>query len=190
MITQIINLDNTDSTQNVAKQLAMDGAQSGTVIFTRTQSGGKGQFDRRWSSPEGGLYFSLILRPHKQIYFSPSLSIKVAEAVAGTLRALYGFKTKIKHPNDVLVLHNKKWLKICGILIESSSYDTYAEWFAIGVGVNLNNKIPAALKDIAVSVSMVTGVKTDKEEFSAALFKNLSKRYREWLNSAVQGEIV
>lgn len=186
MLNQIIKLNTIDSTQNLAKQLAREGAASGTLILTETQSAGRGQYEHTWSSAKGGLYFSLVLRPEKELLFSPSLSLKVAQTVADTLNAEFGVSAKMKYPNDVLVYNSrrKKWLKVCGILIESSSYENCAEWLVIGVGVNLNNKIPSALKDVALSIGPLLGKKLNPDSFFNALIKNFSLRYREWLNSS------
>jgi len=186
MITQIVKLDSIDSPQTLAKQMALAGAQSGTIIFAETQTHGRGQFSREWNSQKGGLYFSLILRPVKEIQFSPSLSLKAAAVVADTLKKEFGVKTKIKHPNDILAWHprRKKWLKACGILIESSSYDSSAEWFVIGVGVNLNNKLDKALTE-AASIAAIINKQIDAEAFTSVLLKNFSLRYHDWLNSSV-----
>ncbi len=186
MLTQIIKLNVVDSTQNLAKQMALDGAPGGTLIVTATQSAGRGQFLRMWNSQEGGLYFSLLLRPEKQIAYSPSLSLKVAGVVADTLKKHFKVKTKIKHPNDVLVYNpkKKKWQKVCGILIESSSYDVGVEWLAIGVGVNLNNKIAKELPD-ACSISTLLRRKVDMDAFLTVLLKEFCLRYHDWLNSSI-----
>ena len=48
------------STQDEAKSLAVQGADEGTVVVTETQSGGRGRIGRTWSSPPGGIYFSVI----------------------------------------------------------------------------------------------------------------------------------
>ncbi|MCI5208516.1 MAG: hypothetical protein D3910_06930, partial [Candidatus Electrothrix sp. ATG2] len=52
-----------DSTITLAVKMAEQGAEHGTVIHADRQTGGKGRGGRRFNSPVGGLYFSLILRP-------------------------------------------------------------------------------------------------------------------------------
>ena len=58
-----IHLSQTDSTNRVAREEAVAGAASGTVVWADSQVAGKGQYGRCFVSPPGGLYFSLILRP-------------------------------------------------------------------------------------------------------------------------------
>ncbi|MBQ4151125.1 MAG: biotin--[Clostridia bacterium] len=52
------------STNDIAKNLAEDGAPEGTVIIADKQTKGRGRMGRSFLSPEGtGLYMSIILRP-------------------------------------------------------------------------------------------------------------------------------
>ena len=44
-------------------QLARDGAVNGTVVHADQQTAGRGRLSRRWSSPPGNLYLSIVLRP-------------------------------------------------------------------------------------------------------------------------------
>ena len=53
-----------DSTNNACKRLAAEGAPDGTAILTGCQTAGRGRRGRTFVSPPGGLYFSVILRPH------------------------------------------------------------------------------------------------------------------------------
>ena len=45
-----------DSTNNVAKQLAQQGAPHGTVVLSHKQTAGRGRMGRRFESPEGGIW--------------------------------------------------------------------------------------------------------------------------------------
>ena len=57
-------LDSVDSTNNLAKTLAAQGAPAGTVIVADSQTGGRGRMGRSFASPPGmGVYLSVILRP-------------------------------------------------------------------------------------------------------------------------------
>ncbi|WP_424245517.1 biotin--[acetyl-CoA-carboxylase] ligase [Elusimicrobium posterum] len=184
MISQIIQLENTDSTQNVGKAMARDGAPHGALILTKTQSAGRGQFERTWSSNEGGLYFSLILRPHKNILHTSILTIKAAEVVVETLQKLYGIKAKIKQPNDVLAYdkNKKQWLKICGILAETATHDETMDWIVLGIGINLNNTLDRRLTG-ATTVKKILGKAVDFEEFKTQFFGIMTLRYNQWLKS-------
>ena len=53
----------TESTQITAKELASCGASEGSVVIAEEQSAGYGRMQRKWASPKGGIWLSLILRP-------------------------------------------------------------------------------------------------------------------------------
>jgi BirA family biotin operon repressor/biotin-[acetyl-CoA-carboxylase] ligase len=58
-----VALETVDSTNDEALRLAAEGAEDGTLVWAREQTGGRGRQGRSWSSPPGNLYFSLVLRP-------------------------------------------------------------------------------------------------------------------------------
>lgn len=64
--------DEVDSTNNVAKRMAEDGAPEGTVVIARTQSRGRGRRGKPWISPQGGIWMSIILRPEVHPSTAPS----------------------------------------------------------------------------------------------------------------------
>jgi len=183
-INRIIELEETTSTQDIAKALAETSALEDCVLVqSKTQSAGRGRYERVWDAKDGGLYMSLLLNPGKKVQNTADLSIKTGQAVALALNELYGIKTKIKLPNDVLALGGKEYKKISGILIESAYSQDSLEWLIIGIGVNLNNKTSKALN--AVSVKEITGKKTDVEAFRSALLKHFADKYLQWkMNNA------
>ncbi|MBO4422916.1 MAG: biotin--[acetyl-CoA-carboxylase] ligase [Clostridia bacterium] len=114
------------STNDTAKLLAARGGAEGVVVVASSQTGGRGRLGRRFYSPSGGLYMSLILRPR----FSDFTLITPAAAVA-VCRALgsLGFDCGIKWVNDIY----KDGKKVCGILTESN---VEQGWAVLGVGIN------------------------------------------------------
>ena len=71
-----------DSTMERAHALARDGAGEGTLVFAARQTQGRGRLGRRWESPDGGAYFSLILRPTRPPAEAPQLSLVAGLATA------------------------------------------------------------------------------------------------------------
>lgn len=134
---EVVVLEEVDSTQRVARELAEGGAPEGTIVLARVQLGGKGRLGREWGSPPGGLWMSLVLRPEFEARFAPRITQISAVAVARALIGL-GVPAKVKWPNDVLVGGRK----VCGILAESSLRPTPAgtllEYVLLGVGLNVN----------------------------------------------------
>ena len=178
-INRIINLEETTSTQDVAKETAELFKEDGVLIVSKTQTAGRGRFERQWESKEGGLYFSIILRPNKKTMPLETLSIKAGRAVAQTHKDIYGIKTKIKLPNDVLAYDGENFKKITGILIETSAgIDGHLDWLALGIGIDTNN-IPSK-KIPAVSVKQITKKAVDNEVLLQKFLEHFAKEYISW----------
>lgn len=178
-INHLIHLNKTDSTQNVAKTLAKAGAAENTLVIANTQTKAHGQFDRVWHADEGGLYMTLLLRPHISISFLGGVSKLTAATIAKILSDKYAIKTKVKLPNDVYAYNpsKDKWLKICGILTESISSNDISQWLLIGIGINVNNKVPL---DTAVSIKEITKKNVDIEEVLCNFFEIFWQEYSFW----------
>jgi len=178
-ISKIVCLEEVDSTQAVGRELALEGTAEKTLVIAETQTAGKGRLGREWESARGGLYMTLLLKPETGVKFLPHLSVLSGEAVAETITELYGIKTRIKKPNDVYAWHprRRKWLKISGILTESSSINRDASWLLLGVGINLNN-MPKL--DTAVSVKAIKGKEVSREEFLEKFFSVFWLEYSAW----------
>ena len=143
--------DQIDSTNNRAKMLAEDGAENGTIVCARRQTGGRGRYGRPFFSPEGGVYMSVILRPQVPAERAVMLTPMAAVAVAHAIEALSDTNVKIKWVND-LFLHGKK---VCGILSEASmDFESGQLAYAvIGIGINVKKMtFPQEISEIATSI--------------------------------------
>jgi BirA family biotin operon repressor/biotin-[acetyl-CoA-carboxylase] ligase len=122
------------STQERARELARTGAPHGTLVVAGVQTGGRGRLGRRWGSPEGGLWMSMVLRPGFEAGLASRITQTAAVAVAGALWGI-GVEARIKWPNDLLVGGKK----ICGILAESGlGQGGRLDYAVLGVGMNAN----------------------------------------------------
>jgi BirA family biotin operon repressor/biotin-[acetyl-CoA-carboxylase] ligase len=178
-VKKIVMLERTASTQEVARELALQGNMEGTLVVSLTQDSGKGRMGRTWESGSGGVYMTLILEPSIGLKFLTELSLLGGRVVANTLEQLYGLTTRVKLPNDVYALHpgKKKYLKIAGILTETSSINKTPNWILLGVGVNLNNAVSL---DTGVSVRDILKKEVSREEFLQAFFENFWHIYSAW----------
>ncbi|MEY2551288.1 MAG: BirA family transcriptional regulator, partial [Verrucomicrobiota bacterium] len=69
---EIVVLDETESTNDVAWEAAGRGAREGFVVFAERQTKGRGQYGRRWESASYlGLLLSVLLRPALSLRESP-----------------------------------------------------------------------------------------------------------------------
>jgi len=181
-VSRLVSIEVLDSTQNLARTLAEQGTPDGTLVLAYEQTGGRGQYERTWDAKRGGIYFTLVLRPQKSVRHSGTLSLRTAQAVCNTLHKMFGFKTKIKHPNDVLTWEEKtkKWKKICGILIESSTEADKTQWLLVGVGINVNNRLAACLMQSATSVKNLLGREIDPEWILQETLESFFAQYAQW----------
>ena len=150
--TKIISLDRCVSTNDEAYLLAENGAENGTTVTAREQTGGKGTNGRSFFSPgKTGIYMSVILRNVKQDRLL-DVTPMAAVAVSRTLDKIFGVKTRIKWVNDVY-LDGKK---VCGILTKAQSKNGKTDFIVVGIGINLfapEGGFPDDIKNIASFVS-------------------------------------
>ncbi len=141
---KIVALKEVSSTNDYARSIAEE-APEGTVVLAESQSAGKGRNGRRWVSPKGGLWMSVILKPG---FVDPRIVFVGPLSVIDVL-ADFGIPSGIKWPNDVWV----RGQKIAGVLVESKG----KEYVIVGIGLNVNNPIPEELRDTAVSMFELVG---------------------------------
>ncbi|HEY8192261.1 MAG TPA: biotin--[acetyl-CoA-carboxylase] ligase, partial [Alphaproteobacteria bacterium] len=123
------------STQDYVKELGDEGLPEGTVVQCLTQTKGRGRHGRTWTSPMGGLYMSVLLRPECAAPVAGQLSFVVAVAVSAAMDEVLGkdHKKTLKWPNDILI----DGKKCAGILLESGMAGAMVNWMAVGIGVNI-----------------------------------------------------
>lgn len=129
---RVYYFDNIDSTQNFASSIANNPKENGTVIVSKVQSGGKGRLGRKWISPEGGLWFSIILHPKFDVSLATLFPLAASLALSISIKKILKKNTKVKWPNDVTL--NQK--KVGGMLVDLSLKSNEIESLVLGVGIN------------------------------------------------------
>ena len=157
------------STMEIAHELAADGAPEGTLVWAARQEQGRGRLGRTWASPEGGAYFSLILRPARPLAEIPQLSLVAGLSAAEAIRELTGLTASIRWPNDLL-LDSKK---VCGILVEARNGAA-----VIGIGLNVTTDL-TDLPDTATSLH-AAGAVCDPYLLTGALCRRFQRWYDVW----------
>ncbi len=152
------------STQELAITLAENNpeALNGTVILAEKQDRGRGRINRRWISPGGGIWLSIILRPKIPAKTSPLLSFVAALAVGDTITQKTGLESKVKWPNDILINHKK----VSGILLDIAIKGSGIEYAVIGIGINANANIRKILQYMDDNQESDVGVTSIKNELS------------------------
>ena len=162
-----------ESTNQKAKKISAKGAEPWLVVVARKQISGYGKKKVFWFSPEGGLYFSIIL-PKSQIEDLQTLTILAAFIVAKTIKDNFNLEPFIKLPNDVWV--NGK--KICGILTENV-IGREIRSSVIGIGLDTNiDKFPKELKNIATSLKIELGREVDNKKILKQIVNGLKEQLK------------
>ena len=142
-----------DSTNQEAKKEAILGAKHGTVILAERQTAGNGRRNHKFASPEGGLYFSIILRPEHLKEQAPEAIMDMSlRVVKGAIQDVIGCELTAHH-ND-LFLDGRK---VCGILTESGVEfeSNLLQWVVVGIGINVRTRIgdlPEDVQEVAGSL--------------------------------------
>jgi len=167
-------LDSIDSTMRRAAALAAEGAPEGSLVVAGEQTAGKGRLGRGWSSPSGGLYLSLVLRPDDAMLRRLPATLLGSLAVAESLEAA-GVTPHLKWPNDVF-LGDKK---VAGVLGELSR-DGEAHLLVLGVGINVSTApeaFPPELQDVATSVASSGGAPPPLQALLASFLSRFEEHF-------------
>jgi BirA family biotin operon repressor/biotin-[acetyl-CoA-carboxylase] ligase len=179
---EVITLESVDSTQNYVRKMADAGALEGTVVVGLEQKAGKGRLNRLWSSPRGGLWFTLLIRPSVPMRELHKLTILFGVSIARTLES-YALKPSLKWPNDVIV--NDK--KVCGILMETSGEPDRVEYVLVGIGLNVNfssSDLPNEIRSSSISIYDLLNRRVDRADLLSLILKNSESLY---LSAAKEG---
>ena len=178
----ILWFDTIDSTNTHAKTLALRGAPHGTVLIAGGQTGGRGRMGRSFHSPAGaGIYMSVLLRPGCPPAELMHLTCAAAVAACDAVEAAADIRPGIKWTNDLV--YGKR--KLAGILTELVLDKTgNVSCAIIGIGINCSQQLsdfPAELRDMAGSLSCITGRDISRAGVAAALMEQLERMDRQLL---------
>lgn len=171
--SEVRHFEMVSSTNLVAKELAKKGAEDGVVVVADVQTEGRGRKERKWSSPEGGLWFSVILHPKIPPQKGAILTMAASIGMVEGIDKITGLKPKIKWPNDVLI----KEKKICGILTEMDAKTDRINFAVVGIGINVNNKLEADLRERGTTLLKEMGTKIPMVPLFKAILESFDKAY-------------
>ncbi len=131
---QAYYFDSVDSTQNEAMKMVNESKKEGIIIIAEKQTGGRGRSGRKWISPKGGIWFSIILHPKFDISNTTLFPIASSLALSIAIQKTCKVSTELKWPNDLTI----KGKKLAGMLIDASFESNKIENLVLGVGINFN----------------------------------------------------
>ena len=203
----LVILPRTNSTNDVAKGLAMQGAPEGTVVLIEEQTAGRGRMGRRWLAPPGVcLLCSILFRSTLPPAQAQRLTMLCALATADAVKEIAALQAWLKWPNDIVIksqipnsksptsnLPSQDWRKLAGVLTETrvteeqvqsqtlnpKPQDWRLEYVIVGIGLNVN-VAPRDLPGLApdaTSILAETGQEVDRTTLLAVLLAGVEDRY-------------
>ena len=165
------------STNDLALQCGIDGAEEGTLILAESQTQGRGRHGRRWlAPPRSSILASVILRHRLRADQVGLPNLIGAVAIATATNALTNLSAQIKWPNDVLI----QGKKVSGVLTELE-YDRHRQpFFVMGFGVNVNttrSDLPEELRASATSVRIESGREISRVVLLQTILHRLEENY-------------
>ena len=175
----IVHFEQVSSTINQA-MLKAENADEGLTVVAEKQVKGRGRFQRKWSSPKGGIWASIILKPNRPTAEAAKLNLIASLAISEAIDETTELDSSIKWPNDVLV----KDLKVAGVLTEIVGELDRISFAVVSFGINVNNKIPVELKQggepIAISLKEAASDEIDRISLFCNVLEKLEEFYLKW----------
>lgn len=173
--------EETDTTNNRARELALEGAPEGTLVVAEKQTAGRGRRGKVWESPLGtGIWMSLVLRPQIAPAEASVLTLLCGLATAEAIEAETGLSAGIKWPNDILI--NGK--KAVGILTEMDCEMSEVHFVIPGIGINVNTaSFPPEIAEIATSLYLECGKTVSRRRLVHKVLERLEEYYETFLRT-------
>lgn len=177
----IVFLQQVDSTNTRAGQLAKEGAENGTYVIAEMQTAGRGRRGRTFDAQMGqGIFMTLIVKPCILTERASMLTLVAALAVSQAITKITGENAAIKWPNDI-IMHGKK---VCGILTEMTLQSQKIDNITIGIGINVHNeKFPNDICHVATSLFLETGIHFQRAELVECVWEMFEYYYEIFLRT-------
>ena len=157
-----------DTTQNFAMKIASKKNENGSIVISKKQTGGRGRMKRKWKSPVGGIWMSIIVHPKFDATYTTLDPIATSLALCIAIEKILKINTKLKWPNDITL----KGKKVAGVLTDASITSNHIESVVLGIGINFKinpNELESSIKKTPNFYGVTTLVK--KNESMVPLIK-------------------
>jgi BirA family biotin operon repressor/biotin-[acetyl-CoA-carboxylase] ligase len=180
---RILYREEVTSTQDIAKKMARDSAEEGTIVISESQTEGRGRKGRSWVSPrDGGVYLSIILRPKLVPSRVLQISLVAGVAVIKAIKGVAPLQPEMKWPNDIIIGGKK----VGGILTEMSCELDGVNYIVLGIGVNVNTPgylLTKPTDGVATSLAEECGEDISRVGFVQCLLAEFEAIYNEFLTT-------
>ncbi|HJM79981.1 MAG TPA: biotin--[acetyl-CoA-carboxylase] ligase [Nitrosopumilus sp.] len=186
---QAYYFESVDSTQSQALKMAKESENEGTIIIAEKQTLGRGRSGRKWISPKGGLWFSIILHPKFNISNMTLFPIASSLALSNAIKKTCKISTELKWPNDLTI----KGKKLAGMLVDASFESNKIENLILGVGINFDVDVQEIEKSLKKTSNYygITSLNQQKNkikpiELIQSFLIELEKIYEELNNNEIK----
>jgi BirA family transcriptional regulator, biotin operon repressor / biotin---[acetyl-CoA-carboxylase] ligase len=161
-------IENKSVSNNIKENL------NGTVVLSEIQDIGRGRLSRNWLSPQGGLWFTIILATKIKEKDLSKINLLAAISIAEILITKYKLKVTVKWPNDIYC----NGYKLAGILSETEKINSLRYLnVGIGINVNTNSSFFENLNVKALSIMDILGRKLKREVLLAEILLSFENNY-------------
>lgn len=179
--------EKTESTNQLLKSMAVNGAEEWSVVVAGEQTAGIGRMGRSFFSPGNtGIYMSILLKPGIAPEKSVFITTAAAVAVCKALERKGITNAGIKWVNDIYI----KRKKVCGILTQGSVDPKCSKlnFAVLGIGINVykpENDFPDEIKNIAGEV-----FKEEKENLRNQIIADIISEFYGIYNDLANGDYI
>lgn len=157
------------STNDEARQRAIDGDPGRLWIVAREQTKGRGRRGRVWTSPPGNLYTSALLIDPAPVAIAAQIGFVAGVALRLAIKDVGGNEEiRLKWPNDIVW----RGAKLAGLLVEGARLEDGRLACIVGIGVNCVSA-PTGLAYPTDHLSSVCG----RDIVAESLFASLAVRF-------------
>lgn len=167
----ILYFSEVTSTMDIARDQARKNCPDLTVVIAGRQTKGRGRLKRRWLSDDGGLYFTMVLRPAIPVQLSFRVNFLASLTLARVIREMLQIDAMVKWPNDILVDNRK----ISGMLTELEAEADRVFFISIGIGINVNND-PSEAEPGGSSLKKISGWEISRKDLLTRFLEAFSDR--------------
>ncbi len=154
------------------------------IVLAEHQSGGIARGEKAWDSPDGGIYMTCMINRALPLEEAGVLPLKGILTVLKTLVECGIPSPGYRLPGDILIEDRK----IGGLLEEYHVRGGRICWFALGIGIHVNDTLKNRETSGLASIQEMTGIQLLRKEFIYRFTENW-KRYLEQESFGIKKEL-
>jgi BirA family biotin operon repressor/biotin-[acetyl-CoA-carboxylase] ligase len=173
---ELVVRDVADSARAEAGRLARSGADEGTLVWVKEQTGARDNDGRLLHCPPGNLYACLVVRPEHLAEVALQLNYVAVVSLCAAIAELVPPMTELRYrwPNRLLLNRGI----VAGVTLDSrAASHGMLDWLLLGVTVNIADQVEAC----APGFTSLAAEAIDEVSVAATL-EGFSRQFLSWIN--------